>query len=75
MTEKDSPDTDLLSIPCPQCGQQVQKSLRWIKNNNQITCAGCGVAFALDPQPLLTGIKAANKALKQLLPRGGKIGR
>ena len=30
-----------ISIPCPKCGHEVEKSLAWLKTNDNFTCELC----------------------------------
>lgn len=37
-----------IPVECPQCGQQVEKTLAWLENNGDITCPHCGAQFGVD---------------------------
>jgi len=42
--DSDFPDWDetALHVTCPKCSKTSRKTLRWIKDNSQFECAGCG---------------------------------
>ena len=35
-------DSINLPIKCPKCGEQVEKPLSWLINENVMSCPGCG---------------------------------
>ena len=37
-------DDKSFNKPCPQCGQMINKTLGWLKNNSY-TCPNCGKSF------------------------------
>ena len=37
-------------VPCPGCGQENRKSLRWLKDNDTIICERCGARITLNKQ-------------------------
>lgn len=41
------PDNFDIGISCDSCGDQTNKSMRWIRNNDELLC-GCGRQIRLD---------------------------
>lgn len=37
-----------IDVPCPQCGHKIAQTLRRLRDNPEITCPSCGVAFDCD---------------------------
>ncbi len=67
-------DARTITIPCPNCGQQTDKTIGWIKNHDDFICPGCDRTLTLDKEDLLSGLDAAQKALDGLTKSlgGGK---
>lgn len=68
-------DTQNLNIPCPQCGQKVEKSVGWIKANDSYVCPGCSGLVSLDKQGLIAGLNSADKALDAFRKSIRKLGK
>jgi len=54
-----------IEIPCSQCGRKMKKSIRWIKNNSEFTCA-CGVRIILDADQFRREIAEKEAQLRNL---------
>ncbi|PCJ75545.1 MAG: hypothetical protein COA53_06520 [Rhodobacteraceae bacterium] len=68
-------DKGVLSIPCPQCGNETQKSIGWIKRKDEFICAGCSNTVTYDANVLLSGLDSANKDLDAFSRSFGKFGK
>lgn len=44
-------DADI-DVPCPGCGHENRKTMRWLRDNTQMTCGGCGQPVILENQQL-----------------------
>lgn len=38
-------DQNTIAIPCPNCGHETKKSLGWLQEHSDFTCAECGLTF------------------------------
>ena len=47
-------DNRSIEIPCPKCSHKVKKTIGWLKRNNKMICASCGVASVLEANFSLT---------------------
>ena len=59
-------DEQKIAIPCPGCGKKNEKSIGWVKANDQMTCSGCGRTVHLERDQLLAGVKGAEDQIAQL---------
>jgi len=64
-----------LGIPCPACGKKTEKTVAWIKANDEFVCAGCGGNVSVDRKELLAGLKKADKAVAEFRKSLGKFGK
>ncbi len=37
----------VLGWPCPKCGEQINKTVAWLKENSSYTCPQCGVVHTI----------------------------
>ena len=58
-------DDQTLELPCPHCGKKTAKTVRWVKANQQFTCA-CGTAVTLDAEQFRAEIAKLDKAFASL---------
>ena len=70
-------ENEPIEIPCTQCGHKIVKRVGELARatKHQTQCPGCGADITLDTEKFWTGIKDAEKALKDFTRRLGKIGR
>jgi hypothetical protein len=54
-----------IPIPCPKCGRETQKSVGWIKSNDEFTC-DCGQVIRLEADDFRRGIEESEDALEDL---------
>ena len=64
-----------IGIPCPKCGEKTEKSIAWIRSNNNFVCDGCGSAINVEADKLLAGIKKAEQAVTNFRKSLGKLGK
>ena len=55
-------DDQTVTIPCSKCGNQHQKTIGWIKANEEFTCP-CGVLIHLDRSDLLQKLEEAERLI------------
>ncbi len=67
-------DQQEIDIPCPQCGHESSKSVRWLQANERFTCA-CGAVIVLEHEQFRAGIKQAEKSLNELGETLAKLGK
>jgi hypothetical protein len=53
-------------IVCPHCGAQIQKTVQWFKDNNELICP-CGSHLYLGTEELLIAIEAVAVALMRVI--------
>lgn len=53
-----------LSIPCLKCGAEAKKTIAWLKANDRLTCAACGITINLDTSELMRGLDEADRTLR-----------
>ena len=55
-----------IGIPCPKCGHKTDKSIAWIKANDELVCHGCGSMIRLEKEKLFAGLKKVDDSIAQL---------
>lgn len=58
-------DDQTIGIPCPGCGHETEKTVAWLKANNQFTCV-CGSTITLESDQFREGISQAEGSLDEL---------
>lgn len=56
-------DKGRLGIPCLGCGEKNEKTINWIKANDQLTCEGCGETITLKRDKLLDGLEQVGQSM------------
>ena len=56
----------VLPVICPKCGAQMQKSIAWFRENNEITCP-CGTTIYLATDELIPIIDQLEGAIGRLI--------
>src|SRR5574343_305616 len=51
-----------ISIPCKSCGRETKKTIGWIKDHTEFTCA-CGTVIRLDTSQFKADITKVDRAL------------
>lgn len=65
-------DRQPLSIKCPTCGKQVNKTVGWFKKAGQSCPFKCGATF--DTKKFRRGVEKAEDAFAKFTRKFGKIG-
>lgn len=68
-------DNATISIPCPSCGKESQKTIGWLKAHDHFTCTACDQTITLEKEQLLSGLKSAEKSLADFRRSLGKLGK
>lgn len=58
-------DNRSIEIPCPKCSHKVKKTIGWLKRNNKMICASCGVASVLEAKKFLADIRRVEGKLNK----------
>jgi hypothetical protein len=64
----------VLPIHCPKCGAKIEKSLSWLRDNNELGCP-CGTTMHLEAEELLLAAETFDDALGRIVrpaPDGDK---
>lgn len=61
-------------IPCPGCGHENRKSLRWLEDNDTLTCEGCGANITIQKEKpgALDEIESSITQLRDTLKKFGR---
>lgn len=68
-------DDAKLGIPCPKCGHETEQTIRRLKADREITCAGCGAHIEVRPDKLTEGIRRVEKQLGDLKRKLSRLGK
>ena len=55
----------VLPVVCPKCGAQIQKTVTWFRENNEISCP-CGTTIPLVTDELIAIIDQLERAIGRL---------
>lgn len=58
--------TTEISIPCPHCGAETNKTIGWIQEHTDFQCAACSTPVTLHSDQLLEKIRQADKAVERI---------
>jgi hypothetical protein len=66
-------DDHVLPITCPKCGAQIEKTVAWLRENDELSCpCGTTIHFATDELlPVLEALEGAVQRLPRPAPDGG----
>jgi hypothetical protein len=56
----------VLPVVCPHCGAQIQKPVKWFRENRQMNCP-CGTTLHLSTDELIPIIDALEAAMTRLI--------
>jgi len=56
-------DDQSVDIPCPNCGHDNRRKIRWLKANKILICAACRERIHLESKQFLRSVKDAEKAV------------
>lgn len=59
-------ETQQVGLPCPKCAHRAEKTIAWIKANDDFLCEACGTHVSMKSEQLLAGIKKAEKGIEKL---------
>ena len=60
-------DHSELTLACPNCGHQVQKSIGWLKRNDQFVCLGCRETVSLETDDLFRELKESARLVEEFI--------
>jgi hypothetical protein len=55
-----------IPVPCPGCGNNTLKSLKWLKANDDLTCSICSETVHLDDHGFRDALRDAEKSVARL---------
>jgi|HubBroStandDraft_4_1064222.scaffolds.fasta_scaffold2760643_1 hypothetical protein len=56
----------VLPIHCSKCGTRIEKTVAWLRNNNELICP-CGTTSYLEPAEVLAAVAALEIALLRIV--------
>ena len=56
-------DTQSITVPCPVCGLEIERSVAWIKSNGHFLCDGCGSLITLLRDRFLEDLQSADRLI------------
>lgn len=65
MTDADQP----IAIACPICHRQVEKTLDWLRANEQLACPSCGHGMAAGRAAVMRHIETVRRAMAEVVAR------
>jgi len=61
-----------LPVSCPKCGAKIQKTVSWLRSNDEIICP-CGTRMHLQTDEVLSAVEALEGALRRIIrPASGQ---
>lgn len=61
-----SADTHLVKFQCPNCGYELEQSIRRLKSSDHMRCSGCGVGINIDTNRLANAAEEIQKAIEKV---------
>jgi DNA-directed RNA polymerase subunit RPC12/RpoP len=55
-----------LPVSCPKCGARIQKTVSWLRDNNEIKCP-CGTKMHLKTEEVLSAVESLETALSRVI--------
>jgi endogenous inhibitor of DNA gyrase (YacG/DUF329 family) len=68
-------DSNVITIPCPNCGEKIDETIGRLKQDPKIPCPGCGKILAIDAEQFRQGEKSAEKSLDDFRRTLRKLGK
>jgi hypothetical protein len=59
-------DNQVLPVSCPKCGARIQKTISWLRGNDEIVCP-CGTVMHLQTDEVLKAVEALETALGRII--------
>ncbi len=66
MTPRMDPATKI-AIPCPDCGTETEKTVRWLRRYQTMKCQNCGAVIVLQVEEILSAVREAEIRRLQFL--------
>lgn len=60
-------DNQRLSLPCPNCGHLIDKSIGWFRGHNKLTCSHCDFSACLDTRRLKQALRKVDVELDNFM--------
>jgi predicted RNA-binding Zn-ribbon protein involved in translation (DUF1610 family) len=60
-------DDQPLSIPCPNCGHKITKTIGWCRGNGKLACAECDFIACLDTRQVQQELAKVDQALSDFI--------
>ncbi len=55
-----------IGIPCPDCGDSIERTFEWLQDNNKHWCPSCHVEIDLDGRETRRSVGEIKRALEQV---------
>lgn len=55
-----------IPVPCPECGNNTLKSVRWLKAHCKLACGACNEAIQLDDRGFRDAVLDADKIIARI---------
>jgi hypothetical protein len=55
-------DDAAIPIPCPACGNKIEKTVSWLKSNDHVIC-DCGSRINVDANKVIAGLEKVERLL------------
>lgn len=68
-------ENQTIGVTCPNCGNQIEQTIGWLKSNDKVTCPGCSSDLVINGEKLFAGIEKAEEAFSKLGNSVGHIGK
>jgi hypothetical protein len=61
-------DDAAVPIPCPACGNKIEKTVGWLKSNEHVIC-DCGSRINVDANNVIAGLEKVERLLHATFKR------
>lgn len=55
-----------IPVPCPACGNNNLRSVRWLRAGRPLACGSCGETINLDSRGIRDAIRDAEKSIARI---------
>ncbi len=59
-------DDKTIGIQCPKCGHKHQKTIGWLKANNNLIVCACSVTIRLDKDEFVKSLRELDDAIERI---------
>jgi hypothetical protein len=56
----------VLPIHCPKCGASIEKTVGWLRDNNELVCH-CGTMSHLEPAEVIAAAETLDDTLRRIV--------